>query len=197
MFQTFTDASSILYSPSTIAISALLLSMSFHSIENREWLFDLPSICLPERTNHLYAQSKQLHSDSKLFDISGCAERMEVLPVVMVAFSNPRINGHSISCTNDSAVSDVQQDDRVHIHIDIDIDISTDYTPEAIPCVGILAKRKEQEVLANQRCSKKRVILVELREDKNVPMDLSNHYLHLKEGSIANPLPAEKRRRCC
>lgn len=60
-------------------------------VMNKEWLSTLSHLCLPSSENHLYVQSKQLNSDSKLFDIDGCISRMQSSPFVHIAIVDSAI----------------------------------------------------------------------------------------------------------
>jgi len=108
------DETSMLYSPSTIAISALLHSMTIHSIIPEKWIHELPRACLPASENNLHVQSKELHPNSKLFEIQECIERLQSIlflipstlsnsePFTAICTPDPR---QDIISTHNSAIS--------------------------------------------------------------------------------------------
>jgi len=75
------DPTSVRFAPSTIAISALMLSFAVQFIDCREWLDEfLPDVCIPKAANVFYSK----HADTDLFNIDACLERFQHLHCVQI-----------------------------------------------------------------------------------------------------------------
>lgn len=97
------DETSMLYSSSTIAISALLYSMTIHSMIPDKWIHELPRACLPVSDNYLHVQSKELHPSSKLFEIQECIDRLKSI-IFLIPSTLSNSEPSTTICTPDGQV---------------------------------------------------------------------------------------------
>lgn len=78
----------LLYAPSTIAISALLLSFLHLEINCNEWLKYVPDYCLPTASNPFFSSLPSQHK-SKLLDVDGCLQCFQSIIISSTRSSTP------------------------------------------------------------------------------------------------------------
>ncbi len=74
-----TDHDYLLYAPSTIAISALLISFSLHHLHCTEWLDSIPDFCLPNDNNPFFLSPAE---GGRYLDIDSCILSFEKIPML-------------------------------------------------------------------------------------------------------------------
>ena len=77
----YEKAESMLYAPSTIAISALLISFSMIHVNCVKWLDSIPDFCLPNNNSSIFPQ---VSAQAVFLDIDSCILAFEKIPSLMV-----------------------------------------------------------------------------------------------------------------
>lgn len=83
------EQSSMLYAPSTIAISAIILAFSMLHFDCSEWLASVPNFCLPVPAHSLSASDLNV---SRLLDVDSCLVSFARVPSLLV--ESPTKTGH-------------------------------------------------------------------------------------------------------
>lgn len=83
----FSDPEYLLYAPSTVAISALLISFSVHHLPCATWLNCIPDCCLPSAENPLF------RGDPSLLDIDSCILSFERMPMLRAHYASKSPTG--------------------------------------------------------------------------------------------------------